>query len=281
MQKQMSRTILITGGASGIGKATALLMASHGWKIAIADINKAGAQAVAEACGGNTAFALPLDIRSERQWSRAFDLVWKRFGRLDILINNAAVVHTGYAREIPVALHADTVNTNFMGPLTGMMTALPRFKKQGHGHLVTIASMTSFLPFPGLSTYAAAKHALRAFHLAVALEERASGLDFTIVYPSSTETPMLEKEARNDATKMAFAGTSVGPEVIAEVIFQAIAKKKTEVYYPPERGKVVRRVGVNVRALTEMVERNEVIGGEKLRARRAAARKPRARPTVA
>lgn len=89
---------------------------------------------------------------------------------------------------------------------------------------------------------------------------------------------MLEKEARDDATKMAFAGNSVGPEVIADVIFQAIAKKKIEAYYPPERGKVVRRIGVNVKALREMVERNEILGAERLRARRTAAKKPRSRP---
>lgn len=275
MPKQ-PKTVLITGGASGIGKATAQLMASQGWSIAIADIDKAGAEAAAAECGA-AAFALPLDIRSERQWNRALDLAWKRFGELDVLINNAAVVHTGYARDIPVALHADTMNTNFIGPLTGMMAVLPRFKKQGHGHLVTIASMVSFLPFPGLSTYAAAKHALRAFHLAVALEERGSGLDFTIVYPSATETPMLEKEAEDDATKMAFAGNSVSPEVMADVIFDAIIKKKMESYYPPERGKVVRRIGVNVKTLREMADRNEVIGAEKLRARRDAAKRSQSR----
>ncbi|GAB2177070.1 SDR family oxidoreductase [Dongia sp. agr-C8] len=267
MRRSESRTVLITGGASGIGKATALLLASQGCKVAIADIDKGGAQAVAKECGA-AAFAVSLDIRSERQWNRALDLAWKRFGQLDVLINNAAVVHTGYARDIPVALHADTMNTNFIGPLTGMMTALPRFKRQGHGHLVTIASMVSFLPFPGLSSYAAAKHALRAFHLALALEERESGLDFTIVYPSATETPMLEKEAENDATRMAFAGNAVEPEVIAAVIGEAIAGKKLEAYYPPERGKVVRRVGVSVKALREMAERNEIVGAEKLRARR-------------
>lgn len=277
MPRHEARTVLITGGASGIGKATALLMASQGWTVAIADIDKARAAMVAKTCG-DPAFAVALDIRSEVQWSRVLDRIWKRFGRLDVLINNAAVVHTGYARDIPIRLHADTMDTNFIGPLTGMMTALPRFKKQGHGHLVTVASMTSFIPFPGLSTYAAAKHALRAFHLAVAFEERASGLDFTIVYPGATETPMLEKEARDDATKMAFAGNSVGPEVIADVIFQAIAKKKIEAYYPPERGKVVRRIGVNVKALREMVERNEILGAERLRARRTAAKKPRSRP---
>ncbi|WP_395019694.1 SDR family oxidoreductase [Dongia sp.] len=272
------RTVLITGAASGIGKATALLMASQGWSVAAADIDKAGAEAVAKKCG-DAAFAVTLDIRSEPQWRRALDRAWKRFGRLDVLINNAAVVHTGYARDIPLARHADTMNTNFIGPLTGMMTALPRFKQQGYGHLVTIASMTSFIPFPGLSTYAAAKHALRAFHLALAFEERNAGLDFAIVYPGATETPMLEQEARDDASKMAFAGNAVGPEVIAGVILEAIAKKKMEAYYPPERGKVVRRLGVNVKALREMVERNEAIGAEKLRARRAGTGKSHSRST--
>lgn len=276
MPKPETRTVLITGAASGIGKATALLMASQGWRVAVADIDRAGAASVASECG-DASFAAALDIRSEKQWGRVLDQTWKRFGRLDVLINNAAVVHTGYARDIPLALHADTMDTNFIGPLTGMMTALPRFKQQGHGHLVTIASMTAFIPFPGLSTYAAAKHALRAFHLALAFEERKAGLDFTIVYPGATETPMLKKEARDDASKMAFAGAAVGPEVIAGVIMDAIAKKKMEAYYPPERGKVVRRLGVSVKALGEMVERNEVIGAEKLRARRAAARRARAK----
>src|SRR5262245_43732935 len=100
-----SRSVLITGGASGIGKATALLMAQQSWQVAIADINAAGAEAVAAECGA-AAFALRLDIRSERQWRRALDRTWKQFGQLDVLINNAAVVHTGYARDIPVALHA-------------------------------------------------------------------------------------------------------------------------------------------------------------------------------
>jgi hypothetical protein len=88
---------------------------------------------------------------------------------------------------------------------------------------------------------------------------------------------MLEKEAEDDATKMAFAGNSVSPEVMADVIFDAIIKKKMESYYPPERGKVVRRIGVNVKTLREMADRNEVIGAEKLRARRDAAKRSQSR----
>ena len=263
------KVYLITGAASGIGAATAQLAASRGDRVAIADINDEGAAAAAKAAGSN-AVALHLDICSRDQWETALDEVWKRFGRLDVLVNNAAVVHTGYARDVSLDKHQHTLDTNFMGPLTGMLAALPRFRRQGSGHIVTICSMTAYLPFPGIASYAAAKHALRAFHHAVALEERDGPIAFTILHPTSTETPMLEKEAEDDAMSLAFAGPSMAPEIVAETILKAIGSKSVEVFMPPERGKVVRVVGVNPRSLRKMVERNEIIGKERLDARRAA-----------
>ena len=119
--------------------------------------------------------------------------------------------------------------------------------------------MTAYLPFPGLASYAAAKHALRAFHHAVALEERDGPIAFTIIHPTSTETPMLEKEAQDDALALAFAGASMTAEQVAEVILKAIAANEFEVFLPPERGEVVRTVGVHPKALRAMVERNEIL----------------------
>src|SRR3984957_18827068 len=248
MRRNKSMVLLITGAASGIGAATAKLAASLGHTVVVADINDDGAKTVAAAAGPN-AVALHLDICDSAQWEAAFDEVWKRFGRLDVLVNNAAVVHTGYARDVPLQKHAHTLATNFMGPVTGMLAALPRFRQQGHGHLVTICSMTAYLPFPGIASYAAAKHALRAFHHALALEERDGPIAFTIVHPTSTETPMLDKEAEDDAMALAFAGQSMTAEQVAEVILKAIAAKEFEVFLPPERGEVVRTVGVDPKAL--------------------------------
>jgi NAD(P)-dependent dehydrogenase (short-subunit alcohol dehydrogenase family) len=273
MPSKSSQVFLITGAASGIGAATAKLAASLGHKVAVADINAAGAKAVSEALGPD-AMAITLDIRSAEAWEAALDAVERRFGRLDVLINNAAVVHTGYARDVPLSRHADTLETNFMGPLTGILAALPRFRKQGAGHLVTICSMTAYLPFPGIASYAAAKHALRAFHHAVALEERDSPIAFTILHPTSTETPMLDKEAEDDAMALAFAGSSMTPGQVAAIIMDAIASMTIEVFLPPERGAVVRAVGVDPKALREMVERNEIIGRERLAVRRALAATP-------
>ena len=157
--------------------------------------NSDRAAAAAGRIGGGS-WPIKLDIRSEDGWTAALDEAWRREGQLDVLINNAAIVHTGWARDVSLGGHRNTMETNFFGAVIGMMTALPRMKAQGHGHLISISSMNAFIPYPGIASYAAAKHALRAFHAALALEERESAVNFTLVYPTATETPMLEKESR-------------------------------------------------------------------------------------
>ncbi len=266
--KNKSKTILITGGASGIGAATAKLAAERGHRVVIADINLEGAQAVADSVGGSARATL-LDITFEDQWNSVLDETWSRFGGLDVLINNAAIVHTGRAENVSLAKHKQTTDVNFMGPMRGMLTALPRFKQQGRGHFVTVCSMTAFIPFPGLASYAAAKHALRAFHHALALEERNGPLKFTIVHPTSTETPMLEAEAQSDEAHLAFASTPVTAEFVADVILKAMDKNAVEIFMPPERARTVRLLGTSPRSLRKMIDRGEQVGYEKLKARRA------------
>jgi NAD(P)-dependent dehydrogenase (short-subunit alcohol dehydrogenase family) len=263
------RNILLTGGASGIGAATARLAVERGHRVVIADINFSGAQAVAAQIGSG-ASAVALDIVSGEQWEQVLDETARRLGSLEVLINNAAIVHTGRAENVTIENHQQTMDVNFMGPLKGMMAALPRFKRQGRGHFVTVCSMTAFLPFPGLASYAASKHALRAFHHGLALEERETPLRFTIIYPTSTETPMLEQEARSDEVTLAFAGPSVTPEFVGTVILDAMDKESVEVYMPPERARKVRLVGTNPRSLRKLVIAGEEAGYHKLKARRAA-----------
>ena len=170
-----------------------------------------------------------------------------------------------------IADHQQTLDVNYMGALKGMLAVLPRFKAQGSGHLLTVCSMTAFLPFPGIASYAAAKHALRAFHHALALEERHGPLKFTIVHPTSTETPMLEQEARDDALALAFAVPTVTAQHVASVIVDALDNDAVEVFMPPSRARAVRMVGTNPRALRKLVEQNEIIGAKNLRARRGVA----------
>ena len=268
MTKTKSKTLLLTGAASGIGAATARAAVSRGHRVLLADINIEGARAVADAIGEG-AWATPLDITSTDDWRRALDEAWSRFGGLDVLVNNAAIVRTGRARDVALADHQRTLDVNFMGPVKGMLAALPRFTAQGYGHLVTVCSMTAFLPFPGIASYAASKHALRAFHHALALEERDGPLNFTIVHPTSTETPMLDEEAKSDDVTLAFAGRSVTPEFVAGIILDAMEKKAIEIFMPPERARMVRLLGTSPRSLRKWAIRGEEIGRRNLEARRA------------
>jgi NAD(P)-dependent dehydrogenase (short-subunit alcohol dehydrogenase family) len=263
-----TKNILLTGGASGIGAATARLAVERGHNVLIADVNFKGARSVARAIGKG-ASAVALDVTNHEQWEEALDEAWSRFGALDVLLNNAAVVHAGRANAVAVANHQRTVDINFMGPLQGMLAALPRFLRQGFGHFVTVCSMTAFLPFPGLASYAASKHALRAFHHALALEQRDTPLKFTIVHPTSTETPMLQKEARSGLA-LAFVNPSMTAECAGTIILDGMEKQSVEIFIPRERGRLVRRIGTSPRALREMVIRGEARGAERLRRRMAA-----------
>jgi NAD(P)-dependent dehydrogenase (short-subunit alcohol dehydrogenase family) len=269
MRKQplKSRVFLITGAASGIGAATARHLLGAGHAVALADINVAGARIVATA-SGERAHVVELDITSAISWETALDSTIGRFGQLDVLINNAAIVITGNARDVSVAQHQRTIDTNFMGPLTGMLAALRRFRAQGHGHIVTVCSMTSFLPFPGIASYGASKHALRSFHHAVALEERQGPIHFTIVHPTATETPMLDQEANDDACGFAFVADPVPAAFVAETIVDAIDKKAIEVCMPPEQARMVARLGTEPKKLRKMYDQIELIGKEAQKARR-------------
>ena len=272
IQMSPSKIVMITGAASGIGAATAGLAAAKGHHVVVADIDSDRAAAAAGRIGGGS-WPIKLDIRSEDGWTAALDEAWRREGQLDVLINNAAIVHTGWVGRAMWSLggHRNTMETNFFGAVIGMMTALPRMKAQGHGHLISISSMNAFIPYPGIASYAAAKHALRAFHAALALEERESAVNFTLVYPTATETPMLEKESEDDALALAFSGTPIQASAVAKAVLESMTTKPVEIFIPAERGEAVKRLGLDPAALRAYVETNEPIGLAKLKARRAQA----------
>ena len=261
------QVFLVTGAASGIGAATARKLAEQGHSVVLADINVARARAVAADLGENTC-ALELDITSETAWSHALDWTFARFKRLDVLVNNAAIVVTGNARDVSLEMHQRTIDTNFMGPLKGMLLVLPRFLKQGSGHLVTVCSMTSFLPFPGIASYGAAKHALRAFHHALSLEERHTPVHFTIVHPTATETPMLEQEEKDDSCAFAFVSDPVSAAVVADTILTAVKKKSVEACMPPDQARTVARLGTDPKRLRKIYDQIEAVGKQAQQERR-------------
>ncbi|MER5791400.1 SDR family NAD(P)-dependent oxidoreductase [Streptomyces sp. NPDC001980] len=240
---EKGRVILVTGAAAGIGAAIAELAIARGHRVMLTDVDEEAALARARALGQRAA-GHALDIRSPADWSKAFDAAEARFGAVDVLINNAGITHTGHARALRPEQHRDIVEINLLGTVTGVCAALERMTAQGHGHIINVCSMTSFLPLPGYATYCGTKHALRAFHHSVAIEERDGPLDFTIVHPPSTRTGMLAQEMADPSCAISFAEKSYAPEQIAEAVVDAVVTKPVEVVFPPFAGRLQRIAGV-------------------------------------
>ncbi|RSM38403.1 SDR family oxidoreductase [Amycolatopsis balhimycina DSM 5908] len=240
---ETDRVVLVTGAATGIGAAIAEAAIAAGHRVLLTDID---AEAVRTTAGrlGERAAAVALDIRDPDGWVKAFDAAEAQFGPVDVLVNNAGIIHTGHARDLSLQQHRDIVEVNLLGAMTGIHTALPRMTERGRGHLITVCSMTAFLALPGYATYGGTKHALRAFHHAVALEERHGPLHFTILHPPSTRTKMLEQELADPTSATAFSEKATTPQHVARVVVDAITTKPVEVVFPAFSGRVQRIAGV-------------------------------------
>jgi len=256
---EKGQVILVTGAAGGIGAAIAELAIAHGHRVMLTDVDEDAVRARAHALGERAA-AHTLDIRDPADWNTAFDAARARFGAVDVLVNNAGITHTGTARELRPQQHRDIVEINLLGTITGVCTAIERMTAQGHGHIINVCSMTSFLPLPGYATYGGTKHALRAFHHSVAIEEREGPLDFTIVHPPSTRTGMLDQEMADPSSAIAFAEKSYAPERIAEAVVDAVTTKPVEVVFPPFAGRFQRIVGVFPRLMRRVIPLVEAKG---------------------
>jgi short-subunit dehydrogenase len=258
-EPEKDRVVLVTGAAGGIGAAIAEAAVARGHRVLLTDIDEEAARATARHLGSR-AVGTGLDIRDPTAWAKAFDRAEELFGPVDVLVNNAGIIHTGHVRDLSLQQHRDIVEVNLLGTMTGVHTALGRMAKRSRGHIITVCSMTSFLPLSGYATYGGTKHAIRAFHHSVALEERNGPLDFTIIHPPSTRTGMLAQEMADPTSASAFAEKSHAPEDIAKVVVDAIVSKPVEVVFPPIGGRIQRAAGAFPRLMRWIMPRIEARG---------------------
>jgi short-subunit dehydrogenase len=234
-----SRVILVTGAGAGIGASIAELAIARGHRVMLTDVDEKAVRERARSLGARAA-ACVLDIRDPAGWATAFEMAHEVFGQVDVLVNNAGITHTGLAKDLTPQQHRDIVEVNLLGTIMGTCTAIEQMSAHGHGHIISVCSMTSFLPLPGYATYCGSKYGLRAFHHSVALEERDGPIDFTIIHPPSTRTDMLDQEMADPACAISFAEKSYAPEQIAKTVVDAVVSKPVEVVFPPLAGRVQR-----------------------------------------
>jgi NAD(P)-dependent dehydrogenase (short-subunit alcohol dehydrogenase family) len=244
----MTKVVAITGGARGIGLATAKALNAAGARLAIGDIDGDEAIRAAQAIGSGVLSA-QLDVTDSASFRDFLALVERELGPLDVLINNAGIMHIGPFLEEPEAFAARIMQINVLGVMTGMKLALPGMLGRGHGQIVNVASVAGKAPVPGGASYAASKAAVVSLTETARVEFRGRGIDFTCVMPSFTATELIA------GTKGTRFVPTVKPEDVGVAIAAAVAKPKPDVFVPSSVGAIVRTQPLLGRRLRDAINR--------------------------
>ncbi|HEY0631452.1 MAG TPA: SDR family oxidoreductase [Thermoleophilaceae bacterium] len=238
----------VTGGGHGIGRAIALRLAAAGARVAIGDVDVAGAEDVAREIGEG-AFAFRLDIADRDNFAAFLDAAEERHGPLAVLVNNAGIDWIGPFHEEPDDVTRREIEVNLLGPTIGSKLALARMLPRRKGHLVNVASGVGRVPLPGSATYSATKHGVVGLTESLRLEYSGSGVDFSMVLPAQVETGMLDGQARPRAL------AQVTADDVAEAVLDALRRKRFEVWVPRSQGASVKLAAILPRGVRELMFR--------------------------
>ncbi len=219
------RVAVVTGGASGIGRAACLALAEVGAIVIVLDRDLTGAQKVAEAAGGT---ARALDVTSEAEWRGVSDWIESAFGRLDIMVNSAGVAISDSVGDENLTNYRTTFAVNVDGTLLGMQIALKFMRKADKGSIINLSSTAALKGNPIMASYGASKAAVAHFTRSTALQHArvSDNIRINAIHPGLIETSMahdffgiFEKVGAPDAVRSAFTTGRTGrPEEVADLI---------------------------------------------------------------
>jgi NADP-dependent 3-hydroxy acid dehydrogenase YdfG len=213
MGKLDGKVAVITGGSSGIGRATALALTSEGAAVAIGGRKSSALDEVKAAveAQGRRCLSQVMDVRDEKQVAAFIDGAVKQFGRLDIMVNNAGLSYPGTITDGKVEEWREVLETNILALLIGCREAVRAMKQSGGGHIVNISSVAARSTGPSGQVYSATKHAVNAISDGLRQEVQPFGICVTTVMPGGT----LTNFARNfpqEALEAAARALGVDPE---------------------------------------------------------------------
>ena len=215
----------ITGGARGIGRATASACVRAGMQVAIGDVDLPVAQRTADELGHGT-IAVELDVRNRASFRRFLDMAEERLGSLDVLVNNAGIMHLGTLAEEDDQSARRQVDINVHGVLHGIKEALPRMTARGSGHIVNMASTAGRGGFAGAATYSGTKHFVVGASEAVRFELRGSPVEISCIMPVVVRTELAA--GASDARFVA----KLEPADVADAVVKTLRFPRFEVFVP-------------------------------------------------
>jgi 2-hydroxycyclohexanecarboxyl-CoA dehydrogenase len=217
------RVVLVTGGASGIGRAICAAFAAAGGRVAVADINETGAGEVAEAAG--TGMPVTVDVTDRRSVVAGVERVIASWGHIDVLVNAAGWDRIGRFVDTTEEFWDRVIATNYRGTLATCHTVLPYMIAQRRGVIVNVASEAGRAGSSGEAVYSGTKGAIIAFSKAVAREVAREGVRVNVVAPGLTDTPLLQgmmaagnEKLISSIVKATPLGRLARPEEVADAV---------------------------------------------------------------
>ena len=184
------KVAIITGAASGLGKADALRLAEEGARLVLTDINAGAGAEVAEVCGAEFH---EQDVGDEASWPRLIETTVERFGRLDVLVNNAGIAHIASIEVTSTEQWRQTLRVHLDGAFFGCRAAIPAMARSGGGSIINMSSTAALVGISAYLAYSAAKGGIRSMSKSIAVHcrEQNNGIRCNSIHPGSISTPMV------------------------------------------------------------------------------------------
>ena len=220
------KVAIVTGAASGMGRADALLLAAEGARVVVTDMNEQDGQAVAQSIGENAIF-MPLNVTDEENWKQVVADTVETFGRLDILVNNAGMIALGSVVDTELESWRLINAVNSEGVFLGCKHAIPAMAESAGGSIINMSSVAALHGQSFVAAYSASKGAVRALTKSIAMycKEQKNGIRCNSVHPDGVKTPMVVKVAtgnesatQEEIDEIGKLGNMCEPEDIANLV---------------------------------------------------------------
>ncbi|MCX5866785.1 MAG: SDR family NAD(P)-dependent oxidoreductase [Proteobacteria bacterium] len=244
MNQLYGERAVITGAASGLGRALALVLAGKGWKIGIADVNDAGSRETLELVerAGGSGEVFHADVSKPESVKEMADHFYSKWKAVDILVNNAGIAISGVIGDIPLENWKRIVDINFWGVLYGCHEFIPRMKAQGGGYILNIASAAGLLSMTNMGPYNVTKAAVISLSESLKVEMAPLNIGITVACPMFFNTNLVKDMKHTDPWETEFANAAfqysrISSDEVARRIIKAVEKGKLYVV-PMLSGKV-------------------------------------------
>ncbi len=217
MKRFEGRTVIVTGGARGMGASHARGFVAEGANVVIADVLEQEGRTLADELGAHAIFCR-LDVTSDRDWAATVAAAEDAFGPVSVLVNNAGIVRFGQITETEPAVWRQVMEVNVTGAYLGIRAVAPSMRRAGGGAIVNISSGAGFTATFGLAAYVSSKWAVRGLTKTAALELGSDNIRVNSVHPGAIRTPILADHAPDAAAMAAtMAGAGVGLSAIPRI----------------------------------------------------------------